>query len=82
MTLKGYMEAFIRIINPFEGLIILRLFFTVYELAARNAFRCILSMQNRKRNHIYTHDWNSKALVAYRGSASDAKVKAIAFKRV
>ena len=32
VTLKGYMKASIRLINPFEGLIILCLFFTVYTL--------------------------------------------------
>ena len=32
MTLKGYMKAFMRLINPFQGFIILRLFFTVYSV--------------------------------------------------
>ena len=30
MTLKGYMKASVRLIKPFEGFIILRLFFKVY----------------------------------------------------
>ncbi len=29
MTQKGFMKGFMRLINPFEGFIILRLFFTV-----------------------------------------------------
>ena len=31
ITQKGFMKVFIRLINPFEGFIILRLFFTVCD---------------------------------------------------
>ena len=33
MTLKGYTTVPLRLINPFEGFIILRLFFTVWSLS-------------------------------------------------
>ena len=41
MTLKGYMKAFMRLISPFQGFIILRLFFTVkqwYDIDIKSTF--------------------------------------------
>jgi len=43
MTQKGFMKGFMRLINPFEGFIILRLFFTVWSE------RRLSGMQNPNR---------------------------------